>query len=342
TDGPSMELLIKEFTALYAGEKLPPLTRQYKDFSQWQNSTEQQTLILRQEDFWLKYLEGDIAALDLPFDFPVPENRSFDGEKIDFNYSTAWAEALQETAAAHNATLYMVLLAVTNILFKKIGNRDDILIGTPVAARQHADLEHIIGVFVNTLVTRNQPADHMSFSQFLKQVKTNTLAAFDNQDYPFRELAKRKVPKRSSSRTPLFDVMFELQNFEMQIAEMPGLTLESVPLENRTAKFDLTLTAVQYPETITFILEYNTRLFKKETAQKMAAMFTHLTGQIIDNPHKKIAALQLEHREEKKKSAKEKIDTKFDILEDKNGKVIYCFLIGHHETDFSAYEENLR
>ena len=134
--------------------------------------------------------------------------------QLDFNISTEETSKLKSIAETDGATLFMVLLSIYNILLSKLSNQEDIVIGTPVAGRQHADLENMIGMFVNTLPLRNYPKGELSFREFLSGVKNKTLACFDNQTYQYEELIDELKVVRDTSRNPLFDVMFVFQNFE--------------------------------------------------------------------------------------------------------------------------------
>jgi acyl carrier protein len=188
TDGISQNILINEFNALYWAKALPPLRLQYKDFSMWQSSQNQQESIKKQESYWLKELAGDIPVLDLPVDYARPAVFSFEGGAVDTELTGEETKTLNEIARSEGATLYMVLLAAYNIFLSKITGQEDILVGTPTAGRSHTDLEPIIGMFVNTLALRGFPAANKTLEEFLHEIKESTLKAFENQDYPFENL----------------------------------------------------------------------------------------------------------------------------------------------------------
>ncbi|MCP4153045.1 MAG: non-ribosomal peptide synthetase, partial [bacterium] len=180
TDGASQEILTKEFFAIYAGESLLPLKLQYKDYAEWQNSSEQKQQKKQQEETWLNLFSGEIPVLNLPTDYPRPEIHSFEGHKISFVLSKEAILSLKETAKETNTTLYMVILSIFTILLSKLSAQEDIIVGTPVAGRRHADLENIIGMFVNTLPMRSYPNGNKTVEEYLKEVKENTLNAFEN------------------------------------------------------------------------------------------------------------------------------------------------------------------
>ncbi|MCP5050465.1 MAG: hypothetical protein GY940_25095, partial [bacterium] len=183
SDGVSHQVFIKDFTAIYSGESLPPLRLQYKDYSQWQAGHKVTGALQKQETFWLQQFKEEIPILDLPTDYPRPTTQSFEGGSSRFEISPDKFRVLKEISAKEGATLYMVLLALINILLSKLSGQEDIVIGTAIAGRRHADLEKIIGMFVNMLALRNSPKGGKTFIQFLNELKNRTLEAFENQEY---------------------------------------------------------------------------------------------------------------------------------------------------------------
>ncbi|MCP4213531.1 MAG: amino acid adenylation domain-containing protein, partial [bacterium] len=184
TDGTSMDLLSNELAACYNGMQLPPLELQYRDFSHWQNRTQAKgsDAYKRLEAFWLKQLEGRPPVLDLPYDFPRSANRDFRGRDYIFFIDREQTAAIKQCVNESESTLFIFLLALTDIWLSKLSGLEDIAVGTAVEGRLHSDLRHIIGMFVNTLVLRNFPRHNKTFSGFLMDVKDRTLDAFENQD----------------------------------------------------------------------------------------------------------------------------------------------------------------
>jgi amino acid adenylation domain-containing protein len=299
TDGTSMQVFVKEFMALYGGKHLPPLKVHYKDFSQWQNRLFLSGKIKKQQEYWLKQLEGEIPVLNLPTDYPRSEIQRFEGDTLQFEIGSERTRALNHLAKEHNATLYMVLLASFNILLTKLSGQEDIIIGSPIAGRRHADLHFTMGMFVNTLVTRNYPIGTKTFRDFLDDVRDRTLAGFGNQDYPFETLVEQIAVNRDISRNPLFDVMFILQNMTVQSGtipevDIPGLSLK--PFKSKldpVVKFDMTLSAIETGDSLALIVDYSTCLFKKETIQRFISYFNRITGDILQNAGKKISDIEI-------------------------------------------------
>ncbi|MDQ1350574.1 MAG: hypothetical protein QG657_876, partial [Acidobacteriota bacterium] len=247
SDGVSVQVLVRDFGALFAGIELEPLRLQYKDFSQWQNNEKEQAAIKQQGIYWREQLDGEIPLLNLPIDFPRPAVQSFAGNETRFEISPDVTAALINLALENGTTLYMVLLSIYNVLLAKLSGQEDIIVGTAVAGRKHADLEQIIGMFVNTLPLRNFPDGDRTFTDFLAEVKQRTLDAFANQDYPYEALVEELAPERDAGRNPLFDVVFALQNTARLELNIPGLELEAYEDENimPISKFDLTLQAIE-------------------------------------------------------------------------------------------------
>ena len=317
SDGSSMAILMKEFAALYNGQELPPLRIQYKDFSIWQNEIFKSGKIKKQEEYWLDTLAGEVPVLNMPTDYPRPSAQSFEGDSIFFGVNLKLMEKLNSLAAESGSTLYMVLLSAYNILLSKYTGQEDIMIGFPIAGRPHADLQNLIGMFVNTLVMRNFPAGNKTFMAFLTEVKENSLKAYENQDYQFEELVEKLNLQRDISRNPLFDTMFVLQNINVEEMKLSGLRFISYDHENKTSKFDIAIFSEQFAEGIGFRLEYCTKLFKKETIERFATHFLNILEDITINSEKRLFEIELLSEEEKKRILIEFNDTNVEYPKDK-------------------------
>nr|WP_159102356.1 non-ribosomal peptide synthetase [Caldalkalibacillus mannanilyticus] len=283
SDGTTMDILLQEFSALYHGQVLSPLRIQYKDYSEWQNQLFYSQEMDKQKEFWQQTFAGELPVLQLPLDYPRPPIQSFEGARIVSSINQERAEQLQHVAKETGTTLYMVLLAAYNVLLAKYSGQEEIIVGSPVAGRNHADLEHVIGMFVNTLVFRHYPQKHKTFAAFLEEVKEQALSAFENQDYPFEELLHHVELTRDISRNPLFDTMFVLQNTEMRTLELGGLKLSSVDLDLDLSRFDLTLNVMESDEGISLSLEYGTKLFRRETMERFMGHFKQILEVIVEN-----------------------------------------------------------
>ncbi|HLP58355.1 MAG TPA: amino acid adenylation domain-containing protein [Candidatus Deferrimicrobium sp.] len=305
TDGTSMAVLMKEFAVLYTGKLLGPLGIQYKDFSQWQNSPAGKEMLKGQESYWLEEFNGEIPVLELNTDYPRPEFQEFAGERIHFVLGKEETRALKTCASNHDVTLFMLLLGVYNVLFSRLSGQEDIVVGTPIAARRHADLQRIIGMFVNTLALRNYPVGNKRFSDFLTEIKINTLKAFENQEYPFEELVEKVRVQRSLGRNPLFDIIFAVQNMESHAHDIPEAQIEDIELKwpefpRKISKFDLSMHVMnEAGEILLFTLEYSTSLFKKETVERFYGYFIQVALAAAAGPLKKIHELEIISNQEK-------------------------------------------
>ncbi|MCP4155854.1 MAG: AMP-binding protein, partial [bacterium] len=308
SDGISHEIVQHDFNALYMGNQLPPLRIQYKDYSQWQHSKTEKQKLKQQEAYWLKQFDDEIPLLDLPLDYTRPALQDFEGNSITFGISPAETDALKKIVSKVGATSFMLLLSTFYLLLSRLTRQDDIIVGTPVAGRRHADLEKIIGMFVNTLVLRNYPSEDKTVMEFLKAVKARTLAALENQDYPFEDLVELVSGSisRDMARNPLFDVMFTFDEQSKQqadapaYAEVPGKEPENA-FEYRISKFDLTLGGIDTGREFLFNIEYCTRLFKKETIEGFARYFKQAIRELpakIDAP---LASIQIVPEQEKQR-----------------------------------------
>jgi amino acid adenylation domain-containing protein len=285
SDGLSHQILQRDFVSLYNAEQLPPLVLQYKDYAEWQCSLEQQSLLKHQEAFWMDVFSDELPVLNLPIDYPRPLIQSFEGRSVNFLLTGKETQTLKNIAAQTDTTLYMVILSVYTILLSKLSTQEDIIVGTPIAARRHVDLASIVGMFVNTIAIRNFPTAEKTFASFLSEVKGRALNAFENQEYQFEDLVDQLSPRRDTSRNPIFDVMFNLLNqldFQGNVPEFDEQDSNSNQLEdsdeyrNDTSKFDLNLTAWDMEQRLFFNLEYCTRLFKEKTIEKIIGYFRKL------------------------------------------------------------------
>jgi hypothetical protein len=300
TDGTSMGIFLKEFSALYTGEKLPPLRIQYKDFSRWQNFSTRIEAMNKQEEYWLKEFEGDVPALNLPLDYERPELQTSEGKRIAFEIDTEETKMLKQMALEEGATLYMVLLAMYNVLLSRLCDQEDIVVGSPIAGRRHADLEMLIGFFVNMLALRGFPNRRKTFREFLLEIKERTLKAYENQDYQFEELVDKVLKQRESSRHSLIDVVFAFQNpvlpgDQITGVNIPGITLKPYDHYGEISPFDLGLEGSDAGEKLVFLLHYRTKLFKEETVQKIVQTFKEIVATVSADKNLRLSDINISH-----------------------------------------------
>jgi non-ribosomal peptide synthetase component F len=195
----------------------------------------------------------------------------------------------------------MILLAITTVFLSKItGGQEDIVVGTGTAGRKHANFQEIIGMFVNTLALRNYPGGEKTFKAFLKEVKERTLAAFENEDYPFEELVERVLPHRDWGRNPLVEAVLVLLNAgnrpgEIPGTETPGTEPELFKNETGTSKFDITLYGIEIGGRLFFAFEYCTKLFNKETIRRFIDYFKDIAAAVMENKDIKLKDISIAH-----------------------------------------------
>ncbi|WP_367865339.1 amino acid adenylation domain-containing protein [Pedobacter sp. WC2423] len=283
SDGESKNILIRDFMALYNEEVLPELNLQYKDYAVWQQSELQQQQIHLHKDFWLKEYENEVLTLELPADFPRPLVKQYAGDHLSFELNELETSGLKKLAEKEGVTLFMLLFAVHSILLSKLGNQEDIIIGVPAAGREHAELENILGMFVNTLPIRTNPQGNLTFKEFLAEVKQKTLSCFEHQSYPFEELIDELSIQRDTARNPLFDVVFSYQNYQQTALSISGLELKIKEIGQVMSKFDLTLDVSEKDDKLHFTFEYATGVFKRKTIERFSFYFNKILSSVLED-----------------------------------------------------------
>ncbi|WP_025850423.1 non-ribosomal peptide synthetase, partial [Paenibacillus ehimensis] len=284
SDGTSMGIFVHELTRLYAGEQLEPLRLQYRDYAVWQQAFKQSPAYGKQEAYWLERFAGELPVLNLPADHPRPAVRSFDGARLEFELDAALSAEVRELARASGATLYMVLLAAFSALLARLSGQEELIVGSPVAGRPHAELQGLLGMFVSTLAIRSAPAREKTFKQYVEEVKEITMSAYEHADYPFEELVEQVVQQRDISRNPIFDVMFALQNMEQFELSMAEVEVSSYELDNPVSKFDLSLFVSEQGDRLHCTLEYATALFEPGTIARWRDNFIVLLQHVVSDP----------------------------------------------------------
>nr|WP_306464213.1 non-ribosomal peptide synthetase [Corallococcus exiguus] len=290
SDGWSFGVLVRELVALYEAFRqgqpspLPELPVQYADFSRWQASWLEGQVLDGQLDWWKRRLEGAPHALLLPTDRPRPARRSAQGARWPVQLTPPLSDAVEALAKREGATPFMVLMAAFQLLLSRYSGQDDVLVGTPIANRRHAETEGLIGFFVNTLVLRARFTADTSFRKVLAQVRSTTLGAYEHQDLPFERLVDALQPERDLGRTPLFQALFALHNTPELEATLPGLTLKAEEVPSSAAKFDLDLALTRQPDGFQGALTYSTDLFDTATVQRMMERWSTLLETVLAEP----------------------------------------------------------
>ncbi|MCY8548284.1 condensation domain-containing protein, partial [Bacillus vallismortis] len=300
SDGVSVQLLIREFTDLYANRQLKPLRIQYKDYAVWQQQFKQGDSYQKQETYWQQQLSGNLPVLELPTDKRRPAEQQFTGGKVTFQMDKKITARIKRIARQNRSTLYMTLVALYSAFLSRVSGQDDIVIGSPIAGRPHADLEAVLGMFVNTLALRTRPAGNKTFEECLKEVRQTALEAYEHQDYPFEELVDKIGVQREMSRNPLFDTTLVLQNMEQQKLKMKEVKLHWDDMQHPISKFDISLYVTEHDSVLFCQFEYSTALFEKETIQRWANLFTTLVEHITVSPKTELDDIAILTKEEEK------------------------------------------
>jgi acyl carrier protein len=292
SDGWSMDVMKKEFITLYDAyangnvNPLPPLIIQYKDYTVWHNRQLSGEKLKGHRNYWLNRLSGEIPVLQLPTDYPRPKIKSFAGEYIFFSLSKEITGHLQQIGKECGSTLFITFLAAINVFLSGYTGQTDIIVGTPVAGREHKDLENQIGFYVNMLPLRNKLIRNETFRELLQRIKFDTLEAFEHQVYPFDQLVKDLNLTRDVSRNPLFDVVAAVQTAQTdyhQPGQIQGLNLtgenhgdEFLEIGFGASKHDLRFLLIETGNHADIHIQYNPDLFRMERILIMKEQFINL------------------------------------------------------------------
>lgn len=308
TDGRSSRLFTKELIKLYFDESLPEQQLQYKDYSEWQNSTYFKKKIKPLEDYWLSQFKEPYTNLNLPYDFPRPQLQSFNGEEISFTINSFTQSRIERFIKDQNVTLFDYLFSTYNILLFKLSQQTDIIIGVPVVGRRQEELENILGFFINVLPIRTKINETKSFIDFCSEIKNNNTKSIDNQEYPFERLVEKIVKNRDLSRNPIFDVAFLMQNFE----DKDDDNISLIKTENTSSKFDITFEIKKDKGKLTINVEFCTKLFNRGSIEYFLLYYQELLNKTLDNPNILINEIDI-------------------LTEDLKGKIINDFNATHKE-----------
>jgi amino acid adenylation domain-containing protein len=308
SDGWSIGILIGEIAALYTAfttnqpSPLAKLPIQYADFAYWQRQWLQGEVLERQLNYWQQQLNG-ICVLNLPTDRLRPAVQSYRGARQFFQLPKSLSEALEALSQQEGVTLFITLLAAFQILLYRYTQQEDITVGSPIANRNRSEVEGLIGFFVNSLVLRTNLSGNPTFRELLSRVKEVALGAYAHQDLPFEKLVEELHPERHLNQNPLFQVVFALQNAPVSALELPGLTLNPLPFDTETTRFDLEFHLwerepqnglwVNSSEGISGFIIYSTDLFDDSTITRMLGHFQTLLEGIVGNPNQRIAEIEI-------------------------------------------------
>lgn len=327
SDGWSMELMIRELLTYYnyysKGETVEvlPLPLQYKDYAAWEQQQIQEEQLNQHKSYWMKQFEGELPILEFPTDKTRPTIKTYNGWATNKKIDKDLTSGLKAICKEKETTLFMGLLATVNTLLYRYSNQTDIVIGSPIAGREHFDLQDQIGCYLNVLPFRARFSEDDSFYQLLEGIKKTTLEAFEHQIYPFDQLIGDLNLSRNISRSALFDVMLVLQNIELNSSkdtiQLDGLSASHYSSDYNVSKFDLTITCSESNDELDVRFEYNTDLFSERTIQRLSDHLEQLLAAIIKNPNLSISMLDFLNQNEKNELLIDFNDTKVDYPSDK-------------------------
>ncbi|HEX2092034.1 MAG TPA: amino acid adenylation domain-containing protein, partial [Longimicrobiaceae bacterium] len=306
SDGWSMGVLVREVSALYGaysrGEEspLPELELQYADYAVWQREWLSGERLGEQLRYWRERLEGAPQVLELPTDRPRPPVPSARGQMRPYLFPPDLSQGLRALCRREAVTPFMALLTAWQLLLARWAGQEDVSVGTAIAGRNRLELEGLIGFFVNTLVLRLDLSGRPTVREVLRRTRETTLGAFAHQDVPFEKLVEELAPQRSLQHTPLFQVMFSLQNPEDGELELGEVVMQPLEWAGEAAKFDLNLAVWEDGDHFRGHVTYRTDLFEPETIHRMLEHFVTLAGALVGDPERPAATLPLIGEEERR------------------------------------------
>jgi len=298
-DGWSLSIAVRDFAGKYsvlASQKtneVVDLPLQYLDYAAWEGEQVRAGLFDRQINYWQKKLAGVPSLLELPTDRVRPPIPSLKGDRIDRIIDSDLAEEIDRYSRNRDVTPFMTILAALQVIFHRISGQGDIVIGTPVANRGSAELENVIGPFVNTLALRSNLEGNPSFRKFLNDVRQTTIDAIDHRDVPFDIVVEAVNPQRAVGHAPIFQVMLALHNFPLQHPAIDNLKCAVVKMETLTARFDIAIDMVMYQNKFIAAYEYATDLFDRTTIEGIHNNLTRLLEEIVKDDDRRVSDFPL-------------------------------------------------
>jgi amino acid adenylation domain-containing protein/non-ribosomal peptide synthase protein (TIGR01720 family) len=299
SDGWSTAVMVREMAELYPAihegreVSLAELPYQYVDYASWQREWLAGELLQEQLGYWKNQLEGSLPLLELPTDRPRPAVQSQDGDHLYFNIGEDLSRGLERLSRENGTTLFMTILAAFQTMLYRYTNQTDICVGTPIANRSRAELEDLIGFFVNTLVLRSDLSGEPEFRELLERVREVALNAYAHQDIPFEMLVNELHPQRDTSYSPLFQVMFVMQNIPTTALNLPGVVLETMDITTHIAKYDLSLTVAGDEHGLGGVFEYSTDLFDRSTIERMIDHLKKILAEVISDSSQRISRIPI-------------------------------------------------
>ncbi|HEX2202008.1 MAG TPA: amino acid adenylation domain-containing protein [Longimicrobium sp.] len=305
TDGWSVAVMASELQALYLAFRegrpnpLAPLPLQYADFSAWQREHLSGATLERHLKFWRDTLAGAPAVVELPTDRPRPPVESHRGDRLELAFPPALGDRIRELARAEQTTLFPLLLGAFHVVLARHAGQDSVVVGTPIANRTRKETEGLIGFFANTLALRGDVGDDPTFRALLRRQKTAVLDAFTHQDLPFERVVEELKVARDTSRNPLFQVMFALQNAGDDQMRIGGLSIDPAGTRTDYTKFDLTVDAFEEDGVMKVAVQYATDLFDAASASAFALRYRRFLQDAVADPDRPVSRIAMMDDEER-------------------------------------------
>ena len=282
SDGWSSGVMIREVAALYGayvkGEPSPlrELEVQYADYAEWQRGRLERGEMDHQREYWAKQLEGAAAVIELPYDRPHPAAPSLRGGREEINISREAVERIRAISHSQGGTLFMGLLAGFKAVMYRYSGQQDIVVGTPVAGRSRQELEPLIGFFVNTVAVRTQVEGDISYRELVGRVRESAIGAYMNEELPFEEVVRQQGASRVAGQSPIFEVMFILQNAPRQGAELEGLSIRGIEMDNGESKYSVVMNLAEWEGGVRGWVGYQEEVFDEETIARMSRHYERM------------------------------------------------------------------
>ena len=314
-DGISMNVLMSEMACLYSNGTLPELRVQFKDYCEWIKTGD----VTTQGEYWKAMFSDEVPVLNMPLDYRRPPVQSFRGKAVADFIQGELAADIEKIQRKTETTDYMIFMSALMILLSKYSGQQDIVIGSPMSGRTHKDTQNIPGMFVNTLAFRGKPEKSKMYSDFLNEIKEICLNAYENQDYPFEKLIEEVSANRESSRNPLFDIMFVLQNYDHGTGSFDTMEMEKLDKceWHRAARFDLSVIVTKQRDGYKIVLEYCEDLYTEETAELLKNHYINLVKEIATDCEQLIGKINVLDENEKKNILYDFNKTELDFSKDK-------------------------
>ncbi|NQZ12537.1 MAG: hypothetical protein HRT35_35740, partial [Algicola sp.] len=256
---------------------------QYSDYSHWQQQQFSGRYLQSRLSFWLKYLAGNPAKLNLPTDRPYIDNLPCDGDSISMALDDELFVGVNALCRQWQVTPFMFYFAVFNLVLQRMTGQSDLVVGLPVANRKNKGLDKVMGLFANAIVLRNDLSTNPPFSDFVQQVKHNALQAFDHDQLPMLLLEQALRDINPAQYLPIFQVLFVFQNNTGELPQLEGLNLKPMPTQTRFSKRDFAFVLNESADGVGIFVEFNAYLFDKKTIESMCNRYIALIGEVLDN-----------------------------------------------------------